>query len=193
MNWSDLEIQVKRQHEIFLWTARNFSLGMKQRLGIAVALCGSPDMLILDEPINGLDPQGIIEMRELILKLNREKGITVLISSHILDELSRLATHYGFIDKGRLIREMSAEELEKECRRSTHIEVTDSSCISSVMENMGFEYNITDEHNVDIFGRPNISQLTKALMPFDCDIISVNENDEDLESFFMSLIGGNKT
>ena len=166
---------------------------MKQRLGIAVALCGSPDMLILDEPINGLDPQGIIEMRELILKLNREKGITVLISSHILDELSRLATHYGFIDKGRLIREMSAEELEKECRRSTHIEVTDSSCISSVMENMGFEYNITDEHNVDIFGRPNISQLTKALMPFDCDIISVNENDEDLESFFMSLIGGNKT
>ena len=174
-------------------TARNFSLGMKQRLGIAVALCGSPDMLILDEPINGLDPQGIIEMRELILKLNREKGITVLISSHILDELSRLATHYGFIDKGRLIREMSAEELEKECRRSTHIEVTDSSCISSVMENMGFEYNITDEHNVDIFGRPNISQLTKALMPFDCDIISVNENDEDLESFFMSLIGGNKT
>lgn len=174
-------------------TARNFSLGMKQRLGIAVALCGSPDMLILDEPINGLDPQGIIEMRELILKLNREKGITVLISSHILDELSRLATHYGFIDKGRLIREMSAEELEKECRRSTHIEVTDSSCLSSVLDNMCFEYTITDEHSADIFGKPNISQLTKALMPFDCDIISVNENDEDLESFFMSLIGGNKT
>ena len=174
-------------------TARNFSLGLKQRLGIAVALCGAPDMLILDEPINGLDPQGIIEMRELIIKLNREKGITVLISSHILDELSRLATHYGFIDNGKLIREMSAEELEKECRRSTHIEVTDSSCLSSVLDNMGFEYKITDEHNVDIFGRPNISQLTKALMPSGCDIISVNENDEDLESFFISLIGGSKS
>ena len=92
--------------------ARNFSLGMKQRLGIAVALCGGPDFLILDEPVNGLDPEGIIEMRELILRLNRERQITVLISSHILDELARLATHYGFIDGGRMVREMSAEELE---------------------------------------------------------------------------------
>lgn len=93
--------------------AKNFSLGMKQRLGIAVALAGDPDFLVLDEPVNGLDPQGIIEMRELILKLNREYQITVLISSHILDELSRLATHYGFIDNGRMVKEISAEELEE--------------------------------------------------------------------------------
>lgn len=90
---------------------------MKQRLGIAVALAGSPDFLILDEPTNGLDPQGIIEMRELILKLNRELHITVLISSHILDELSKVATHYGFIDAGHIVKEMSAEELEAACKR----------------------------------------------------------------------------
>lgn len=174
-------------------TARNFSLGMKQRLGIAVALCGSPDMLILDEPINGLDPQGIIEMRELILKLNREKDITVLISSHILDELSKLATHYGFIDNGKLIREMSAAELENECHKTVHIEVTDTATLSSVLSDMGFEYKITDEHNAEIYGKPNITQLTKALMSSDCEILAVNENNENLESFFISLIGGDKS
>lgn len=94
--------------------AKHFSLGMRQRLGVAVALVGEPDFLVLDEPSNGLDPEGIIDMRELILRLNRERRITVLISSHILDELSRFATHYGFIDKGRLIKEISAEELTRE-------------------------------------------------------------------------------
>ena len=93
---------------------KNFSLGMKQRLGIAVALMGNPDFLVLDEPTNGLDPQGIIEIRELIVKLNREYKITVLISSHILDELSRFATHYGFINQGRMVKEISATELENE-------------------------------------------------------------------------------
>ena len=94
---------------------------MRQRLGIAVALSGRPDFLVLDEPVNGLDPQGIIEMRELILRLNREHGITVLISSHILDELSRLATHYGFIDGGRIVKEMSAEDLESRCRKCVRV------------------------------------------------------------------------
>lgn len=174
-------------------TARNFSLGMKQRLGIAVALCGSPDMLILDEPINGLDPQGIIEIRELILKLNRERDITVLISSHILDELSKLATHYGFIDKGRIVREMSAEELEQASRKAVHIEVTDTKALALVLDEMGMEYKLTDDGSADIYGKPNITQLTKALMPSGCEILSLNEHDESLESFFISLVGGGKS
>ena len=122
--------------------AKHFSLGMKQRLGIAVALAGSPDFLVLDEPINGLDPQGIIEIRELILKLNREHHITVLISSHILDELSRLATHYGFIDAGRIVKEMSAEELDAALKKGVRVEVTDTQALSRVLDEMKIEYKI---------------------------------------------------
>lgn len=173
--------------------ARNFSLGMKQRLGIAVALCGSPDMLILDEPINGLDPQGIIEMRELILRLNRERNITVLISSHILDELSRLATHYGFIDNGRIVREMSAEELEQASRKCIYIEVTDTQPLALALDKLGLEYKLIDDRNAEIYGKPNISKLVTELAPSGCEILSVNERDESLESFFISLVGGGKT
>ena len=100
--------------------ARDFSLGMRQRLGIAVAMVGSPDFLVLDEPTNGLDPQGIVEIREIILKLNHQNGITILISSHILDEMARLATHFGFIDKGQMIKEISASELNTACRKCIH-------------------------------------------------------------------------
>ncbi|HCM13591.1 MAG TPA: bacitracin ABC transporter ATP-binding protein, partial [Lachnospiraceae bacterium] len=106
--------------------AKDFSLGMRQRLGIAVALAGDPDFLVLDEPVNGLDPQGIIEIRELILELNRDRQITVLISSHILDELSKLATHYGFIDGGRIVKEISAKDLDAACRKCVRMEVSDT-------------------------------------------------------------------
>ena len=170
--------------------AKNFSLGMRQRLGIAVALCGSPDFLVLDEPINGLDPQGIIEIRELILKLNREEQITVLISSHILDELSRLATHYGFIDSGRIVKEMSAEELEQACRKCVRVTVTDTRALATVLDGMGAEYKVLDANNADIFGKPNITQLTLGLAEQKCELVSVEEHDESLESYFISLVGG---
>lgn len=170
--------------------AKNFSLGMRQRLGIAVALCGSPDFLVLDEPINGLDPQGIIEIRELILKLNREQKITVLISSHILDELSRLATHYGFIDSGSIVREMSAEKLEIACRKCMRMTVTDTAVLARVLDDMGIDYKIIDAKTADIYAKPNITQLSLALADQKCEILSVAEHDESLESFYISLVGG---
>ena len=170
--------------------ARNFSLGMKQRLGIAIALAGDPDFLVLDEPVNGLDPQGIIEIRELILKLNRERGVTVLISSHILDELSRLATHYGFIDKGRMVKEMSAAELEAACRKCMRVEVSQTAALSRVLEGVGVEYKILSDTTADIYAKLNISELTHALDGVDCELIALTERDESLESFFMELIGG---
>ena len=170
--------------------ARNFSLGMKQRLGIAIALAGDPDFLVLDEPVNGLDPQGIIEIRELILKLNRERGITVLISSHILDELSRLATHYGFIDKGRMVKEMSAAELETACRKCMRVEVSQTAALSRVLEGVGVGYKILSDTTADIYAKLNISELTHALDGVDCELIALTERDESLESFFIELIGG---
>ena len=132
--------------------AKNFSLGMRQRLGIAIALAGDPDFLVLDEPVNGLDPQGIIEIRELILKLNREHQMTFLISSHILDELSKLATHYGFIDKGHIVREISAENLESACRKCMHIEVSDIQALIRVLDKEKMDYAIISDTEADIYG-----------------------------------------
>lgn len=170
--------------------AKNFSLGMRQRLGIAIALAGSPDFLVLDEPINGLDPQGIIEMRELILKLNREYQITVLISSHILDELSRLATHYGFIDNGRMIKEISAKKLEAACRKCIRLEVSDVDALARTLENMNVEYDILSNTTADVFAKINISQLILALANEKCEVISLQERDETLESYYVNLVGG---
>lgn len=169
--------------------ARHFSLGMKQRLGIAVALAGNPDFLVLDEPVNGLDPQGIIEIRELILRLNREHQITVLISSHILDELSKLATHYGFIDGGRIVKEISAEELETACRKCTRMKVTDTQALTRVLDSMNIQYKILPDDTADVFARPNVSQLTLRLLEQGCEILSIVERDESLESYYVSLVG----
>jgi ABC-2 type transport system ATP-binding protein len=170
--------------------ARDFSLGMRQRLGIAVALCGKPDFLVLDEPINGLDPQGIIEMRELIIKLNRENNITILISSHILDELAKVATHYGFINGGQIVREMSADELENECRKCVRVKVTDTAALARVLDGMGTDYRMIDKETADIFASPNITKLAFSLWEEKCEILSASEHDENLEGFFISLVGG---
>lgn len=170
--------------------AKNFSLGMRQRLGIAVALVGDPDFLVLDEPVNGLDPQGIVEMRELILKLNRKQQITVLISSHILDELSKLATHYGFIDKGRIVKEISAEELEAACRKCIRLEVSDTRILSRVLDRMNVKYAIISDRAADVYAQINVSSLALALAKENCEVISMRERDESLESYYIGLVGG---
>lgn len=170
--------------------AKNFSLGMRQRLSIAMALVSNPDFLVLDEPINGLDPEGIIETRELILKLNRERGTTILISSHILDELSRLATHFGFINNGHMVKELSAEELENACRKYTHIKVSDTKILASVLDDMQTEYKIISENTADIYADIKVTPLVLALDKKGCEVISMSQKDESLESYFISLVGG---
>ena len=172
--------------------ARNFSLGMRQRLGIAVALAGDPDFLVLDEPVNGLDPQGIVQMRELILRLNREHGITVLISSHILDELSRLATHYGFIDGGFVLKEISAEELNDACRKCVRLSVSDMKVLCLVLDREKQEYKVLSDSEADVYGNENISRLISALAAEGCEVRSIHEHDESLENYYINLVGGGK-
>ena len=165
---------------------------MRQRLGIAIALVGDPDFLVLDEPVNGLDPQGIIDIRELILKLNRERQITVLISSHILDELSKLVTHYGFIDSGRIVKEMSAEELEAACKKCVRLEVSNIKALARVLDEMQIDYKIITDEAADVYAKVNISRMTAALAKENCELISMQERDESLESYYISLVGGGK-
>lgn len=170
--------------------AKNFSLGMKQRLGIAIALAGNPDFLVLDEPVNGLDPQGIVEIRELILKLNRERQITVLISSHILDELSKLATHYGFIDQGHIVKEITAKELEAACRKCIQIEVSNTKVLAYVLDEWKLEYTILSDVKADIFGEIDVTELAMKLAERNCKIKSMQEKDESLEGYYIRLVGG---
>lgn len=170
---------------------KNFSLGMKQRLGIAIALVGNPDFLILDEPINGLDPEGIIEIRELILKLNKEKGITFLISSHYLDELSKIATHYGFVDKGKIIKEISSQELEQNCKTRTELKVNNVKECVKYLEECKYSYEVISNEKINVYNKINVSEIAVALSKRNCIINEFNEIEESLENYYMNLIGGN--
>ena len=114
----------------------------------------------------------------------------MLISSHILDELSKLATHYGFIDGGRMIKEMSAEELETRCRKCVRIEVSDTKALARVLDGMKAEYCITDDTHADIYAEIQVTALVSALSKENCTVMSLTEQDESLESFYMNLVGG---
>ncbi len=170
--------------------AGNFSLGMRQRLGIAMALLGDPEFLLLDEPMNGLDPAGIVGIRELILKLNRERGITFLISSHILTELSLVATKYGIISKGRLIQEITAEQLHRECSRSTIICADDLQKLAEAVRsctNAPMEYT---PDGVKLLGNVDLTAVLSAVIASGVKILSVNCSETSFEDYYLSVIGG---
>ncbi len=173
--------------------AGKFSLGMKQRLGMALSLVGNPDIVILDEPINGLDPNGIIEVRDMILKLNQENGITFIISSHILEELSKIATSYGIIEKGRLVEEMSAEELMAKCDERIELLTTDTAGSCTVLDTMGINnYKVMNDGFIYIYGQPDrCADITLALAARNIGTQHIGLHSKSLENYFVELIGEN--
>lgn len=170
--------------------SKNFSLGMKQRLGIAISLANNPDFLILDEPINGLDPQGIIEIRELILKLNKERRITILISSHYLDELSKIATHYGFLDSGSIIEEITSEELMKKMEHKIILKVNDPKEFVKYFEENKMPYEVMDSQTINVYGKYNLSKFVSELSKKNLIADDIHEQEESLENYYINLIGG---
>ena len=173
--------------------AGDFSLGMRQRLGIAMALIGDPKFIILDEPMNGLDPAGIVEVRELILKLNREFGITFLISSHILSELALVATRYGIISKGSIIKEISSEELHNICRKYTLVRAADMDALWRTICDSFPEYMLEVENGyVKISGDIDLNLLFAKLLESKNQILSINCRETSFEEYYLSLAGGKR-
>lgn len=173
---------------------KNFSLGMRQRLGLALALLGNPDFLILDEPTNGLDPEGIVEIRQLFKKLNEEQGITILISSHILGELSKLATRYGLINNGILVEEFTDKELKLKCRKYLNLKVSDSATASFVLEDVfkTTNYEILPDNIIRVYDLLDMSgEICLELAKNSVKIYSIESKGDDLEGYFMRLMGGN--
>jgi len=172
-----------------------FSLGMKQRMGVALAIMGNPDFLILDEPINGLDPTGIVEFRDIIRSLNEEYGMTILISSHILSELEQVAKRYGIIHKGRLVKEFTGEQLEEDTRRCLQIKVSDAAMAATVLEQtLGIsKYEILPGNELRVYEYlDNASEVTFRLSSNQIRVTAISEMGNTLESYFLAAIGQNK-
>ena len=172
---------------------KNFSLGMRQRLGIENALMGNPKLLILDEPINGLDPMGIVEIRELLKKINKEKDMTILISSHILSELSELATTYGIISNGKLIEEITAKQLSEKCRQYIDLKVDDTARAVILLEReLGIsDYEVLEDSNIKVFSNlDNVGEINSLLSRSGIIVESISVKGENLEEYFMNKVGG---
>ena len=171
---------------------RNFSLGMKQRLGLAVAILSRPDFLILDEPSNGLDPTGIIEMRDLIKRLSKE-GITILISSHLLTELAQMANKYAIIHHGCLIKSLTAEQLNEECRKALAVTVDDADKAAVLLETeLGIkDYKQVSANELRIYGYTNDpADVTVKLSQKGVRVSSIGEVGDSLEDYYTNIIGG---
>ncbi|MDD3410871.1 MAG: ATP-binding cassette domain-containing protein [Eubacteriales bacterium] len=179
-------------HNVKHKKAKDFSLGMKQRLMIAIALLGDPELLVLDEPMNGLDPFGIKEVRDLLLKLNQEKGLTIVVSSHILEELSKITTRYGVIHQGRMVKEFSAEELEEDCKRKLRLCVDDPDAAAKLLG----DHITADLERLpggDIAVLDHLDQgaeITKLLVNGGVGVRALIPEEQNLEEYFMGLIGG---
>ncbi len=174
---------------------KDFSLGMKQRLGLALAIMGNPDILILDEPVNGLDPIGIVKMRELLKRLNSERNVTILISSHILGELSQLATNYGFIDNGELLEEATAVDIEEKCRLCLIIKANDTAKAVVILENRldCHEYEVLDDSTIRVYRYVDqADMITRILVTNGVGITSISSKSTTLEEYFVNVIGGRK-
>lgn len=171
--------------------AKHFSMGMKQRLGVALALLGNPDLLILDEPINGLDPEGIREIRQLIWQLN-EEGKTFIISSHILGELSRISTHYGIIKDGNLIEQVSREELERKCKDYFQIEVNDvKRALPLIMEHIpDIRPEVYDNRIIRLYDLKEGAELNWLLVENKIQVYSSGFHHMDLEEYFLNRMDG---
>lgn len=166
---------------------KDYSLGMRQRLGIALALLNEPRLLLLDEPMNGLDPEGIAELRELLINLNK-KGITILISSHILSELEKIATHYGILSHGRLIKTITSEELHNDVRKSKQFVFKQIDGIEKVLKLEKIkEYKITN-NTLTIFNEFDLSSLINSLVKNNYNIIDIISKDESIEDYYLSLL-----
>jgi len=172
---------------------KNFSLGMKQRLGLALALMNKPELLLLDEPINGLDPFGIVEIRNLLLKLSQEKNITILISSHILSELSNLVTYYGFINDGRMVKQLSHEELSSECTKYLELKVGNIEKMTALLETeLGYtSYKVTPDNAIHIYeylDQP--AKISELAVRNGIGLNSITLKEMNLENYFIQLVGG---
>lgn len=171
--------------------AKQFSMGMKQRLGLGLALLGDPDLLLLDEPLNGLDPEGAREIRELIMRLNAERGITVVISSHILEQLGRMATRYGVIRNGHMVRELSAEEVEKECSDCLQVSTVDPARSLAVLQERfpQARFQVMPDNSIRIFGVTDAAAIGGVLNDAGIAIQGLYAHRRDLEEFFVGLMG----
>ena len=168
---------------------KNFSLGMKQRLGIALALMNHPKLMLLDEPMNGLDPEGIAELRELLIDLNQKEGITVLISSHILSELEKIASCYGFISHGKLLEEITAEGLQAKCRKSVNVKVSDVSKTEAILNKLNIkDYKSFPSGDVKIYENIAINDFVVALSNEGITVLGINSQEESVEDYYLNLI-----